>query len=102
MTPAASKLPSPQALFDMTDILTKEKIFMTLWNNFMRSHPILSEIQLSSQLVSFVQERSNVILDGDLEEELIAHMVNMWVEGHVGRWTMLEAMKVYNLYADQR
>lgn len=65
----------------------------------MRSHPILSEIQLSSQLLSFVQENSNVLLEYGLEDELIGHISNMWVEGHIGRWTMLEAMKTYNGHA---
>jgi VEFS-Box of polycomb protein len=98
----ASKLSHLQALFDMTDISTTEKLFMTLWNNFMRSHPILSEIQLSSQLLSFVQEHSNVLLQCDLEEELMGHLVNMWAEGHIGQGTMLEAMKIFNSYANER
>lgn len=86
----------------MTDISTKEKHFMTLWNNFMRSHSIISEIELSSQLLLFLQENSSIIFECCLEEELIAHITNMWVEGHIGRCKMLEAMKIYSVHANQR
>jgi VEFS-Box of polycomb protein len=86
----------------MTDVSMREKHFMSHWNNFMRSHPIVSEIQLSSQVESFVRENSSVIFESKLEGELMAHLTNMWVEGHIGQWTMLEIMKGYDSYVKQR
>lgn len=90
------RLDNKQALCDLTDVSSKEKHLFSLWNAFMRKKPILSQIQLPSQLRTFVQEHSSTIAEHGLEEELIAHVTNMWVEGVIGRWNMLECMRIYN------
>jgi VEFS-Box of polycomb protein len=91
-----------QALCELTDVSAKEKHFFLLWNKFMRTNPILSQIQLPSQLRTFVREHSRLVCEHDLEDELIAHITNMWCEGVIGRWNMLECMRIYNGYVAER
>jgi hypothetical protein len=75
-----------------------EKLFMTLWNEYMRKPHIIDAVQLPPQLKSFVQMHSMQIFDNQLEDELVKHLTNMWVEGHIGREDMLESMKIYNSF----
>lgn len=69
---------------------------MALWNEYMRHHPVVAAVQLPPQLKSFVQTHSRTIFDNHLEDDLIKHLTNMWVEGHIGRVDMLENMKIFN------
>ena len=85
-----------QALYDLMDVTIKEKLFMTLWNDYMRNHPIIAAALLPSQVKSFVQMHSSLILDDQLEDEFIKHLINMWVEGQIGRDDILVNIKIYN------
>jgi VEFS-Box of polycomb protein len=69
---------------------------MSIWNEYMRNNPIISEIQLSSQLISFIEANGKCIFENSLEAEWIMHITNMWVEGQVRRETMLHSMRIYN------
>jgi hypothetical protein len=69
---------------------------MAVWNEYMRNYPIIAALQLPSQLKSFVKFHSSLIFGNQLEDELIKHLTNMWVEGHIGREDMLENIKIYN------
>jgi VEFS-Box of polycomb protein len=89
-----------QALYDLTDVSEKEKLFMTMWNEYMRNHPIIAAVQLQPHLNSFVTTHSAAIFDNQLEDELIKHLTNMWVEGHIGRQDMLNNMKIYNVLVE--
>lgn len=90
-----------QALCDLEDVSEKEKLLFLLWNKFMRTNPILSQNLLPSQLRTFVKEHAAIILESNLEEELIAHMTNMWCEGVIGRENKLECMRFYNAFVAQ-
>ena len=85
-----------KALCDLADVAVKEKQFYLLWNNFMRTNPVLSEIQLPSQLRKFVQEHAETVVERDLDEQLISHLTNMWCEGVIGASNMSECMEMYN------
>ena len=75
---------------------------MATWNEYMRNHPIIAAAQLPAQLKSFVHKHSTQIFDNQLEDELVKHLTNMWVEGHIGREDMLEYKKIYNFYAETK
>lgn len=69
---------------------------MAVWNEYMRNNPIIAAVQLPSYLSSFVKLYSSFIFNNKLEDELIKHVTNMWVEGHIGREDMLDSIKIYN------
>lgn len=75
---------------------------MVTWNEYMRNHPIIAAVQLPPQLKSFVHEHSAAIFRNQLEDELIKHLTNMWVEGHIGREDMLDNMQSYNSLVEGR
>jgi len=62
----------------------------------MKSNPILSQIQLPTQTLNFVRDHCTDFAKHGLEEQLIAHLTNMWYEGVIGRDAMLECMDLYN------
>jgi hypothetical protein len=69
---------------------------MAIWNEHMRKNPIVFELQLSSNLISFIEENWKRIFVNNLEDEWIIHITNLWVEGQVGREAMLDSMRIYN------
>jgi hypothetical protein len=73
---------------------------MVTWNEYMRNHPIATAIQLPRQLKSFLYMHSRQVFDNHLEDELIKHLTNMWVEGHIRREDMLENMQLYSSLVD--
>jgi VEFS-Box of polycomb protein len=91
-----------KALYELTDVTSKEKHFFLMWNEFMRKNPVLSEVQLSANALQFVREYSFAIVDHQLEEQLIAHITNMWYEGVVGRRVLLDCMDLFNELEVQR
>jgi len=88
-----------QKLCELTDVTEKEKIFFLLWNRYMQANPILSQIQLPSQTFAFVSAHCSIVLKRRLEEQLIAHLTNMWYEGVIGQECMLKCMDFYNKFA---
>ena len=91
-----------QALYELTDVLENEKYLMAMWNEHMRHNPIKAAAQLTPQLVSFVRIHSEAIFEEQLEDELLKHLTNMWVEGHIRRDDILHSMKIYNSLVDGR
>ena len=69
---------------------------MAMWNEYTRNCPIRAAVQLPPHLKSFVRIHSTLIFENQLEDELMKHLTNMWVEGHIGQEDMLENMKAYN------
>ena len=69
---------------------------MAVWNEYMRNNPIIAAVLLPSHLKSFVKLHSSLIFNNQLEDELIKHITNMWVEGQIGREDMLDNIKIYN------
>ena len=86
----------------MTDIFPSEKHFMTLWNKFIRNlpNPIISENQLSSILLLFTEKNSKYIHEYNLKKEFTFHVTNLWLEGQIGRETLLNSMIRYNANID--
>jgi VEFS-Box of polycomb protein len=91
-----------KALYELTDVTSKEKHFFLMWNDFMRKNPVLSEVQLSDSALRFVREYSFAIVDHRLEEQLIAHVTNMWYEGVIGRRVLVDCMDLFNQLEVQR
>jgi len=77
-------------------VTEKEKIFFLLWNRYMQANPILSQIQLPSQTFAFVSSHCSIVLERRLEEQLIAHLTNMWYEGVIGQECMVKCMDFYS------
>lgn len=62
----------------------------------MQRNPVLTEIQLPSNLHDFVVEHSTTVATHGLEIPLIAHITNIWLEGVISRQNMVECMRIYD------
>ena len=90
-----------QALCELVDVSDKEKHFFLLWNNFVRQTPVLLHDELAARSKEFVKEHADMIQSKHLEDQLLAHLLNMWYEGALKRHDMLEAMDLYHDEAEK-
>lgn len=86
---------------ELSDVSAKEKHFYLLWNQFMQANPIISQISIPRQCSNFVRQNADSILEHGLEEQLIAHLTNLWYEGVIAQSHMLECMDYYNKFVDE-
>jgi hypothetical protein len=66
----------------------------------MQANPVLSQVQLPGRCLHFVKEHGRSIEDLALTEQLTAHLMNLWDEGHVGRSHLFECMALFHELVD--
>lgn len=85
-----------QLLDDFEDISVKEKQFMKLWNQFIKSHTIVSDGDLPDRCVAFITSYLNEMRKLDLRQNLLLHLFNLWDSGLVSSAHVLCCMEEYD------
>ncbi|CEO98212.1 Polycomb protein VEFS-Box domain-containing protein [Plasmodiophora brassicae] len=72
---------SDQTLALFEDVADDEKRFMSIWNLFVRRHPPGSDRDLDDACLRFVRERRSELVQGDLRQALLSHLIVLWEFG---------------------
>jgi hypothetical protein len=72
---------------EFTDVTEPEKEFIKLWNGFLSDKIVLLP-DLVPRPTQFIEKFAIIIHAQGLYDELLAHLMNMWDNGHLGRQAM--------------
>jgi hypothetical protein len=78
---------------DFDDVSDTEKVFLKLWNAFIRSSTYVADKDLPEQCMQFITVNASSIQG--FEEHLICHLITLWEEHQLTRDHILVVMKHY-------
>jgi len=81
---------------ELGDVSVQEKIFMNLWNKFMKSHTVVADRSISQKCREFIVSHHNQISDINLRKHLLLHLINLWDNGILFSSSILSLMKLYD------
>ena len=58
--------------------MATEKIFMKIWNRFIRKHTTIPDRDLPVKCMEFITAHGHSLMDLNLRQNLILHLFNLW------------------------
>ena len=63
---------------EFEDVTPQEKLFMKLWNKFMKSHTEIADRALPTKCAQFLEKYKDEMVKLNLRQEWLLHLCNMW------------------------
>ena len=63
---------------DFGDVSEKEKVFMKLWNRFIKLHTVIADRAIAKKCMVFLSEHRNELITFDLRQNFLLHLFNLW------------------------
>jgi len=70
-----------QLINDLGDISYQEKIFMNIWNKFIKSYVVIADMKVPAKCQEFIMLHHKQLLQNDLRILLLLHFFNLWDNG---------------------
>jgi len=81
---------------ELGDVSTKEKIFMNLWNTFIKSYVVIPDATIPNKCREFILGHHNQLTRFDLRKHLLLHLFNLWDNGIVLSWEIIQMMDLFD------
>lgn len=88
-----------ELLDDFEDVSPNEKLFMRLWNQFIKCHTVLSDRSIPKRCMSFVRHIGQTLVTHELRQELLLHLFNLWDSGLLSSQHIEACMAEYDKMA---
>ena len=89
---------SSELLEDIEDVTPKEKMFMNLWNGYIKCNHVRADRDMSFKCCDFVQVHCKELGRGELRLNLLLHLFNLWDNGVISEDRILVCMEVFDEY----
>ncbi len=63
---------------ELDDVSNNEKIFMKLWNRYIKSNTILSDASIPDRCHGFITSHYKELQEHNLRDHLVLHLFNLW------------------------
>jgi hypothetical protein len=86
---------------EFDDVLPQEKHFAKLWNRFLKSHCVIADHIIPSKCLEFVKANSNDLMQHDLRQHLLLHLMGFWDHGLISSSHLLNIMVEYDRISEE-
>jgi len=83
---------------DFGDLSNKEKIFMKLWNRFIKKHTIIADRDVPDECKQFLFEHNHALISSCLRKNFLLHLFNLWDNGVISSSHISSLMESYDEY----
>ena len=87
---------SSDLISEFEDISGTEKKFMQMWNRFIRSHIVIADKDIPGKCKEFVSSHIKELKAGEMRNNLLLHLMNLWDSGVISRDLLLHLMDVWD------
>ncbi len=91
-----------QLMDELGDVSVKEKRFMKLWNVFIKSDVVISDATIPDKCREFILAHHNQLMRHELRKHLLLHLFNLWDNGIVMSWEILQMMNLFDEMKSKR
>ena len=81
------------------DVSLDEKIFMKMWNRFMKSHTLTSDIIIPQKCLDFIHTHGVEMVKLNLRSDFLLHIFNFWDSGIVPSANIIDCIKLFDKIA---
>ena len=81
---------------ELDDVSKEEKIFMSLWNNFIRSNIIMADERIPNKCKEFILLYHEQLSKLELRKQLVLHLFNLWDNGLINSKTILSLLALFD------
>lgn len=81
---------------ELDDVSSNEKLFMNIWNRFMKTHHIISDASIPDRCREFIVTHHKDISKHALRDHLVLHFFNLWDNGILTSSKILDLMNLYD------
>lgn len=71
---------------------------MVHWNNYMNAHTVVSDQAIPQRCAHFIHSHTQILIKGDLRQNLLLHLCNLWDEGVISSTHILDLISIYDSY----
>eukprot|EP00984_Skeletonema_dohrnii_P006708 scaffold2384_cov92-Skeletonema_dohrnii-CCMP3373.AAC.2 len=87
---------SESLINDFDDVSEKEKIFMNLWNRFIKCHHVIADRDVPRRVETFILVNRDKLIGADLRMNLLLHLSNLWDYGLISKNRISSCMAMYD------
>lgn len=87
---------------ELDDVSKEEKIFMNLWNNFIRTNIVLADERIPNKCREFILLHHEQLSKLELRMQLVLHLFNLWDNGLVNSKTILSLLALFDKMTQRR
>jgi len=87
---------SESLINDFDDVSVKEKIFMKLWNRFIKCQHVIADRDIPRKVETFILMNRDKLKGADLRNNLLLHLTNLWDCGLISNNRLSTCMAMYD------
>ncbi|KAL7538221.1 hypothetical protein ACHAXR_009031 [Thalassiosira sp. AJA248-18] len=88
---------SSELLDEFEDVSAREKVFMKLWNRFIKSKHVIADRHVPRKCHEFILEHGKQLREGGLRLNLLLHLFNLWDSGVISSDRILSSMAMFDV-----
>ena len=81
---------------EFEDVSRREKAFMQLWNRFIFRHVVIADRDIPVKCHEFIERHRMELKKGDMRDNLLLHLMNLWDSGVISSARILACMDLYD------
>jgi VEFS-Box of polycomb protein len=82
--------------------MEQEKIFVKLWNHFMKTHIAIADSFIPQACFQFLESYFHALAQHNLRQELMLHFSGLWDHGLISSTHFLNLMATFDKMADEQ
>ena len=87
---------SESLINEFDDVSDKEKMFMNMWNRFIRCQHVIADREIPQKVESFILMNRDKLKGADLRMNLLLHLSNLWDCGLISNNRLSTCMAIYD------
>jgi len=88
-----------QLIDDFEDVTDSEKLFIFMWNRFMKSHTVVPDLAIPNRCLRFIRMHTAAMEKHNLRHELNLHLMGLWDHRLLSQSHLHFLMKEYDKLA---
>ena len=84
---------------EFDDVSKEEKVFMKLWNKFVKTHMTVADKNMPEICLSFIKNDNYAVVSNSLRQNLLLHLFNLWDHCVISSEHINILMGVYDSHA---
>lgn len=87
---------SESLMDEFEDVTAKEKIFMKMWNRYIKCTHVIGDRDMPGKCHEFVAQHKKQLHEGGLRLNLLLHLFNLWDSGVISSNRILSCMSLFD------